>query len=76
MPLPEFAVERRLGVDLELVDVDGFAQELLNWLNQPRMGAKAAKGVIVGVRSKGGPRRTGFFPPNLLALACTDVIGL
>src|SRR3954452_16960450 len=63
MPLPDIAVERRLGVDLELMHVELLAEQLLDRLDQTRMGAEQAKALIVGVRRKGGARRPRFFLP-------------
>ena len=76
MPLPQLAVEGRLGVDLELVDVDRLAEELLDRLDQPRMGAEAAEGFVVGVGGEGRPRRAGFLAPDLLAVGRVDLLGL
>jgi hypothetical protein len=43
VPLPNGAVEGRLGVHLELMHVDFFAEDLHHRLDQARMGAEAAK---------------------------------
>ena len=56
VPLPLVAVERRLGVDLELVDVDVAVDELAHRLDEPRVPGQAAKRRVVGV---GGECRPG-----------------
>ena len=43
VPLPDIAVEGRLGVDLVLVHVELFAEQLLDRLDQPRMRRPAAE---------------------------------
>ena len=42
MPLPDVALERRLGVELELMHVDVLAKELAERFDQPRMAGQAA----------------------------------
>src|SRR5215469_12645668 len=76
MPLPDVALERRLGVDLELMHVEFLAEHLLDRPDQPRMIAKETEGLVVGVRGKGGARRAGFFAPDLLSVAGIDLLGL
>ncbi len=75
VPLPELAVERRLGVDLELVHVDRLAEQLLERLDQARIGAQQAEGLVVGVGGEGGARRARLLPPDLLALGPQDRLG-
>ena len=70
VPLPHVAFERRLGVDLELVDVDAFAEHLPQRLHQARMMRHQTERFVVGMRRKGGARRAGLFAPDFLAFAC------
>ena len=72
VPLPDIAVERRLGVDLELMHVELLAEQLLYRLDEPRMRAEQAETLIVGMRGKGGARRAGFFLPDFLAARPVD----
>ena len=75
MPLPDVAFERRLGIDLELVDVDPFAEQLHERLDQARMVRHQAKSFVVGVRGKRGARSAGLFAPDFRALALEDGFG-
>src|SRR5262249_35759564 len=61
------ALERGLGVELELMDVDVLAEQLAERLDQPRMTSEQPERLVEGVRRKGGARRAGFFAPHLLA---------
>src|SRR5437762_2582727 len=72
VPLPDIAVERRLGVDLKLMHVELLAEQLLYRLDEPRMRAEQAETLIVGMRGKGGARRAGFFLPDFLAARPVD----
>src|SRR5437870_7762347 len=49
VPLPDVAVEGRLGVDLDLMHVERFAEQLLDRLYEAGMGAEQAKPLIVGM---------------------------
>src|ERR1700724_581737 len=53
VPLPDVALERRLGVDLELVDVDALAEQLHERLDQARMVRHQPERLVVGVGGKG-----------------------
>ena len=75
VPLPDIALEGRLGVDLELVNVDALAEILLQRLDEPRMMAEDAKRFIVGVGGKGGARRAGLLAPHFLAVAAINLLG-
>ena len=68
VPLPDIALERRLRVDLELVRVDPFPEDLLQRFDQPRMRPKQSKRLVIGVGGKSGPRRAGLLPPHLGAI--------
>src|SRR5712691_7901585 len=76
VPLPYLALERRFGVDLELVDVDPFAEQLLQRIDQPRMMGEQPKYLAEGVRGERGARRARFLPPYFLALGLEDGLGL
>ncbi len=57
MPLPDVALERGFGVELELMHVDVLAEELAQRFDQPRMAGEQAECLVEGVRGKGGARR-------------------
>ena len=76
VPLPDLAVERRLGVDLELVHVDRLAEQLLDRLDQARVGAEEAERLVVGMGRERGARRAGLLAPDLLAVLAVDRLGL
>ena len=75
MPLPDVALERSLGIDLELVDVDAFAEQLLQRLDQARVMRHQPERLVVGVGGEGGARRTGLLAPDL-AIAAENVLRL
>ena len=75
MPLPHVALERGLGVDLELVDVDAFVEQLPQRIDQPRMVRQQAKRFIICMRGEGGARRAGLFAPDLLPVGFVDLLG-
>src|SRR5450830_72630 len=54
MPLPEVALEGGLGVELELVDVNLFAEQLPQRLDQARMPRQQAEHFTEGVGGEGG----------------------
>ena len=76
MPLPDIALEGSLGVELELVDVNGFAEQLHQRLDQPWMLRHHLENLIEFVRGKCGARRAGLLAPDLLAIELEDVVGL
>ena len=76
VPLPHFAVERGLRVDLELMHVELFAEHLLDRPDQPRMRAQQAERLVVGVRGEGGARRARLLAPDLLAIGAEDRLRL
>src|SRR5215472_138483 len=73
VPLPDIALERGFGVDLELMHVESLAKHLLDGADQPRMTAEEAEPLVVGVRGKSGPRRAGLLAPDLPAVAGIDL---
>ena len=76
VPLPDIALERRLGVDLVLVHVELFAEHLLDRTDQARMIAEQAKRLVVGVGGERGSRRPGLLAPHFLAVGRVDLLGL
>ena len=68
MPLPDVAFEGGLGVEFELMDVDVFAEQLPQRLDQARMPREKAEDLAESMCRKGGPRRAGFLPPDFLAV--------
>ena len=56
VPLPDFAVKCRFGVDFVLVHVDATAENLFDRLDQPWVGAQPTEAVLVTV---GGQRAPG-----------------
>src|SRR5438874_9488903 len=64
MPLPDIALERGLGIDLELMDVNALAEQLHERRNQPRMVRHQAKSLVVGVRGECGAGRAGLLAPD------------
>src|SRR3546814_17694217 len=57
MPLPDVAVEGRLRVDLVLVHVNGTVEYLHHRIDQARVTAEPAEGLVEGMRSE--ERRVG-----------------
>ncbi len=76
MPLPDVALERGFGVELELVHVDFFAEELAQRFDEPRMAGKEPERLVEGVGGKGGARGAGLLPPHLLAVELEDRLGI
>jgi hypothetical protein len=76
VPLPDIALEGCLGVDLELVDVDAFPEQLLQGLNQTRVMRHQSEGLIVSMGGESGPRGAGFLAPHLLTVGSENIIGL
>src|SRR5215212_6737398 len=74
VPLPELALEGRLGVDLELVDVDRLAEELLQRLDEARMARQDPERLVIGMRRERRSRRTGLLAPDLGALGLVDLL--
>src|SRR3954470_1560305 len=75
VPLPDVAFERRLGVDLELVNIDAFAEQLLQWLYEPRVMGHQPEGFIIGMRGKCGARRARLLAPDLPAVGPENAVG-
>ena len=76
MPLPDVAFERRLGVELELVHIDFFAEQQSKRLDQPRMAGEQMKYFVERMRRKSGARRAGLLSPHFLAVELEDGLGL
>jgi hypothetical protein len=68
VPLPHRAVERRFGIDLELVHVDPAIEDLHDRLDQARVGGQPAERLAVGMRGEGRARGAVFLAPDLRAL--------
>ena len=68
MPLPDIPRERCLGIDLELMDIDWFAKQLFQWLNQTGIVRQHLAGLAVLVAAKRRARRAILFPPYLLSV--------
>jgi hypothetical protein len=73
--LPDVAFERRLGVDLELVNIDAFAEQLLQWLHEPRVMGHQPEGFVIGMRGECGARRAGLLAPDLPAVGPENAVG-
>ena len=61
MPLPDFAIESRFCIDLELVHIDFFTKNLDHRPNQSWVGTQTSEAFVIGMgskRSAGHP--TGF----------------
>src|SRR5262249_34399618 len=67
-------LERGLGVDLELVDINAFAEQLLQRLDQARVMRHQPEGLAVGVGGEGGARRARLLAPDLLAGAPGNLV--
>src|SRR4051812_20688516 len=68
VPLPYLAGKGSLRVDLELVNVDRLAEQLLQWLDQTRgAGQNSARPAVAGA-GKRSTRYAALFAPDLLAL--------
>src|SRR5207237_4304084 len=76
VPLPDITVERRLGVDLELMHVELLAEQLLDRLDEARMRAEQAEALTVSMRGKGGARRSGFLLPYFRPARTVDQLGI
>src|SRR6516162_5155428 len=72
VPLPNIAGERRLCVDLELMHVDFFTEELLDRLDHAWMRAEQAERLVVEMGGKGGARRTALLAPDLGPVGVID----
>jgi hypothetical protein len=75
VPLPNVTLERRLGVELELVDVDVLPERLPQRFDQPRMMRQQAKHLVVFVRREGGARRAALLAPDFLAMLAENLVG-
>jgi hypothetical protein len=75
VPLPDVTLERRLGVELELMNVDILAEHLPQRLDQARVMRQQAEDFVVLVRREGGARRAVLLAPDLLAVLAEDVVG-
>ena len=72
VPLPDVAGEGGFGVDLELVHVEFFAEDLLDRLDHARMRAEQAERLVVEMRGKGGARRAALLAPHLGPVGVVD----
>jgi hypothetical protein len=57
VPLPHVTLERRFGIDLELVDVNVLAEDLPQGFDQPRMAGEQVESLVKCVGGKSGARR-------------------
>jgi hypothetical protein len=62
--LPDVALERGLGVELELVDVELLAEQLLERRDQPRVMREQTEDFVEIVRGERGARRARLFAPH------------
>ena len=75
MPLPDVAFEGGLGVELELVNVDAFAEQLHQRFDQARVARHDLEHRIEFVRGKSGAWRAGFLAPDFRAVEFQNVVG-
>src|SRR3546814_19175345 len=75
MPLPDVAVEGRLGVDLVLMHVDGAVEYLHDGVDQARMPAEPPEGLVEGGGREGGSADARLFSEILLAPLREDESG-
>src|SRR5690349_15436856 len=68
MPLPDLAGEGCLGIDLELMNVDRFAEQLLERADQARVARQNAARFVVSMAGERGARYTALLSPDLCAL--------
>jgi len=54
------------------MNVDVFAEQLTQRLDEPRMGRKQAERLVESMGGEGGARRAGLLPPHFLALEFED----
>src|SRR4029079_3550252 len=76
VPLPDVALERGLGVELELVDLAALAEILLQRPDQARMADQQPEYLAEGVRGERRSRRAGLLAPDLLAVGLEDLLAL
>ena len=76
MPLPDVAFEGRLGIELELMDVNILAEILPQRFDQPRMAAEQTKHFVERVSGECRARRAGLLAPDLLAVEFQDRFGV
>src|SRR6185295_6863380 len=76
VPLPCVALERRLGVELELMDVEAFAEQLLQRRDQARVMRQKPEHLVELVRGECGARRAAFLAPYFRAVELEDRVAL
>src|SRR5262249_46755537 len=76
VPLPDVALECRLGVELELMDVNILAEILLQRFEQARVLHQQSEHLVEGVRRERGARRAGLLAPDLFAVGLEDLLAL
>src|SRR5665213_248406 len=76
VPLPDVAGEGGFCVDLVLVHVDLFAEDLLHRIDHARVGAEQPERLVVEMGGKGGARRAALLAPYLGALGVVDALRL
>src|SRR4029077_11760135 len=76
MPLPDVTLEGGLGVELELMDVELLAEQLLERRDKARVMREQAEDFVELVRGERGARRAGFLPPDLGAVELEDRVAL
>ena len=75
MPLPDVALEGQLAVDLELVHVELFAEQVLHRLDHARMARELREGLAVQVRGEVGAHRVLAFLAHVVGLAPAVELG-
>src|SRR3954451_16756515 len=75
VPLPHVALERRFGVELELMDVEALAEHLLERPDQSGMMGKQPEDLVELMRRKGGAWRAAFLAPDFRAVELEDRVG-
>ncbi|MNL71682.1 hypothetical protein D3C87_1968780 [compost metagenome] len=68
MPLPDIAVERSLGVDLELMHVHLAVQQLPRRIDQAWMAGHSGEYFIEGMSGEHGAHHTAFFLDHFVAV--------
>ena len=69
MPLPHITLKRHLAVDLELMHVELFTEQVFHWFDHAWMTRELSEGLAIHVCGKVGAHRVAVFFPNVVCFA-------